>query len=171
MSVTDTLRSFLREVLDTPLKQELLAFFVTNRAMDTAHGLSVWLGRPADEIRAAADSLVQAGLLRKEGEGENAIYSYQPRPEIADLVDAFLHLYQTARAQLQQELLQARQQVEQAWEQLRALQWEQSRFRLILSSMTGRRDCLAPRRNCFLLERGWCSTAWFFNSKADRQKA
>jgi len=70
MSVTDTLRSFLREVLDTPLKQELLAFFVTNRAMDTAHGLSVWLGRPADEIRAAADSLVQAGLLRKEGEAK-----------------------------------------------------------------------------------------------------
>jgi len=136
MSVTETLRSFLREVLDTPLKQELLAFFVTNRAMDTAQGLSVWLGRPADEIQVAADSLVQAGLLRKDGEGEDAIYSYQPRPEIAGLVDAFLHLYQTARAQLQQELLQARQQAEQAWEQLRALQWEQSRFRLILSSMT-----------------------------------
>ena len=136
VSVTDALRSFLREVLDTPLKQELLAFFVTNRAMDTAQGLSVWLGRPADEIRAAADSLVKAGLLRKEGEGESAIYSYQPRPEIAGLVDAFLHLYQTARSQLQQELLQARQQAEQAWEQLRALQWEQSRFRLILSSMT-----------------------------------
>ncbi|MEZ8219520.1 two-component system, OmpR family, phosphate regulon sensor histidine kinase PhoR [Candidatus Fervidibacteria bacterium JGI MDM2 SSWTFF-3-K9] len=136
VSVTDTLRSFLREVLDTPLKQELLAFFVTNRAIDTVQGLSVWLGRPADEIRAAADSLVKAGLLRKEGEGESAIYSYQPRPEIADLVDAFLHLYQTARAQLKQELSQARQQAEQAWEQLRALQWEQSRFRLILSSMT-----------------------------------
>ena len=136
VSMTETLRSFLREVLDTPLKQELLAFLATNQAMDTAQGLSVWLGRPREEIQAAAEELVRAGLLNRQGEGDNAIYSYSPNEEVAGLVDAFLQLYQTARSQLMEELAKARQQVEQAWEQLRALQWEQSRFRLILSSMT-----------------------------------
>lgn len=136
VSVTETLRSFLREVLDTPLKQELLAFLATNQAVDTARGLSVWLGRPKEEIQKAAEELVKAGLLNRQGEGDNAIYSYSPREEVAGLVEAFLQLYQTARSQLLQELDKTRQQVEQAWEQLRALQWEQSRFRLILSSMT-----------------------------------
>lgn len=136
MSVSETLRSFLRDVLDTPLKQELLAFLATNQAMDTAQGLSVWLGRPKEEVKAAADALAQAGLLARHGEGENAIYSYQPRDEFSGLVEAFLQLYQTARTQLEQELIKARQEMEKAWEQLRALQWEQSRFRLILSSMT-----------------------------------
>lgn len=136
MPLTNTLWSFVRKVLDTPLKQELLAFLATNQVADSVQGLAVWLGRMKEEIQAAADSLVEAGLLHRQGEGENAIYSYRPKPEIASLVDAFLHLYQTARAQLQQELLKTRQRAEQAWEQLRALQWEQSRFRLILSSMT-----------------------------------
>lgn len=136
MAVTETLRSFLREVLDTPLKQELLSFLATNQAMDTAQGLSVWLGRPEEEIQAAAEALVQAGLLSRQGEGKDAIYSYSPREEVAGLVDAFLQLYQTAKAQLMEELAKERQKAEQAWEQLRALQWEQSRFRLILSSMT-----------------------------------
>jgi len=136
VSVTETLRSFLREVLDTPVKQELLAFLATNQAMDTAQGLSVWLGRPKEEIQKAAEELVQAGVLTRQGKGDDAVYSYSPREEIAGLVDAFLQLYQTARSQLMQELAKARQQAEQVWEQLRALQWEQSRFRLILSSMT-----------------------------------
>lgn len=135
-SLMETLRSFLREVLDTPLKQELLAFLASNQAMDTAQGLAVWLGRPKEELQAAADALVEAGLLQRQGRGENAIYRYQPRAETVQLVEAFLQMYQTARSQLQKELQHARKQAEQAWEQLRALQWEQSRFRLILSSMT-----------------------------------
>lgn len=136
MTITETLRSFLHEVLNTPLKQELLSFLATNQAMDTAQGLSVWLGRPREEIQAAAEALVQAGLLSRQGEGDDAIYSYSPQEEVAGLVDTFLQLYQTAKSQLMEELTKARQRAEQAWEQLRALQWEQSRFRLILSSMT-----------------------------------
>lgn len=135
-SISDSFRAFLNEVLDTPLKQEVLAFFVENKGMDTAQGLSIWLGRPKEEVQAAAEALVKAGVLSRKGEGENAIYSYQPNNEINDLVDAFIRLYQTARSQLQKELYEARQKVEQAWEQLRALQWEQSKFRLVLSSMS-----------------------------------
>ncbi len=135
-SITETLRTFICEVLDTPVKQEVLAFFATNKAMDTLHGLSIWLGRPKEEVKNAAEGLVKAGILKRQGEGESAVYSYQPSEEIAELVDAFLNLYQTAKSQLQQEILQARQKVEQAQEQLRTLQWEQSRFRLVLSSMT-----------------------------------
>lgn len=136
MPITDALRNFICEVLDTTLKREILAFLVTNKAVDTAHGLSVWLGLPEEEVEVALESLVQAGVLNRQGEGKSAIYSYRPNSEIANLVDAFLQLYQTARSQLQNEILQARQQAEQAQEQLRALQWEQSRFRFVLSSMT-----------------------------------
>lgn len=136
MPLTPEIRTFLQEVLDTPLKQELLVFFATNQGMDTVRGLSVWLGRPAAEVKAAAEALVQKGLLRRQGDDEQAVYSYHPAPELVGLVEAFLQLYQSARAQLLRELEQARQQAQSAWEQLRVLQWEQSRFRLVLSSMT-----------------------------------
>ncbi len=144
MPLTPEIRTFLREVLDTPLKQELLVFFATNQGMDTVRGLSVWLGRTVAEVQAAAEALVQAGLLRRQGDDEQAVYSYHPAPELVGLVEAFLHLYQSARNQLLQELEQARQQAQSAWEQLRALQWEQSRFRLVLSSMTDSVIVLLP---------------------------
>jgi len=136
MPINDALIAFVREVLNTPVKQEVFAFFATNKAMDTVQGLSVWLGRPKEEIKAAVKDLVRFGILSQQGEGENAVYSYQPSEEITNLVDAFLHLYQTAKSQLQQEIIQMRRQAEQVQEQLRVLQWEQSKFRLVLSSMT-----------------------------------
>lgn len=135
-TITDALRNFIYEVLDTSVKQEVLVFFASNKAMDTIQGLSVWLGRTKEELKEAIETLERVGILKRKGEGESAVYSYQPKDEIADLVDTFLRLYQTARSQLQNEILQARQQAEQAQEQLRALQWEQSRFRLVLSSMS-----------------------------------
>lgn len=134
-TIPTDLKAFLQDVLDTPTKQELLVFLATNRAVDTIHGLSVWLGRPEGELQSAAEALVQAGVLARSGEGSDAIYSFHPRPEVSELVDTFLALYQSARTRLLQELEQLRQQAQSAQEQLRALQWEQSRFRLVLASM------------------------------------
>ena len=134
-SLPADLKAFVQQVLDTPTKQELLVFLATNRGMDTLRGLSVWLGRPEGELRGAAESLVQVGLLHRSGEGDEAVYSYRPRPEMQGLVESFIALYQSARSQLMRELEQLRQQAQSAQEQLRALQWEQSRFRLVLASM------------------------------------
>ncbi|GBC97586.1 Sensor histidine kinase ResE [bacterium HR17] len=134
-AVPANLKAFLQEVLNTPTKQELLVFFATNQAMDTVKGLAVWLGRPEAELWQAAEALVQAGLLHRSGEGRDAVYSYRPHPELRPLVDAFVALYQSARVQLLQEMEHIRRQAQSAQEQLRALQWEQSRFRLVLASM------------------------------------
>lgn len=129
-------QSFVREVLDTPLKQELLAFFIDNQAMDTPEGLAIWLGRPTKEVQEAAEALLAAGLLRREGEGQKALYTFHPSPQLRPLVEAFHRIYRSLRTQLMKEVEEHRRQAEVASERLRALEWEQSRFRLVLSSMT-----------------------------------
>lgn len=136
VSIEPRLLTFIQDVLDTPLKRELLAFFADNQGMDTAKGLSIWLGRTPSEVQDAAEALVRAGILQRQGMDENAVYAYRPASEVVPIIDAFLHLYRSAREQLLTELKQVKKQAEEAWEQLRALQWEQSRFRLVLSSMT-----------------------------------
>jgi len=160
-ALPEDLKAFVQQVLDTPTKQELLTFLATNRAVDTLRGLSVWLGRPEGELRIAADALVQAGLLHRSGEGEEALYSYRPRPEVSGLVDSFLALYQSARSQLMRELEQLRQQAQSAQEQLRALQWEQSRFRLVLASLPDGILVLLPDGTISYLNEGAASLLGF----------
>ncbi|MCS7222960.1 MAG: cell wall metabolism sensor histidine kinase WalK [Armatimonadetes bacterium] len=130
------LRAFLQEVVNTPLKAELLFFFLENSAADTAKGLAIWLGRSEEEISTAANELADAGVLRRDGAGLNAVYSFRPSESLRPLVQAFTEIYRSARFQLNQQLEEMRQQALSASEKLRALQWEQSRFRLVMTSMT-----------------------------------
>ncbi len=130
------LRVFLQQVVNTPLKAELLYFFADNSAADTARGLSVWLGRSEEEIARAADELTSAGVLRREGSAGNALYSFRPDENLIPLIHAFTQAYRSARGQVARELEEIRRHAVAASEQLRSLQWEQSRFRLVISSMT-----------------------------------
>jgi len=58
------------------LTQKLIAFFYGNRfTMDTAEGLSQWIGGCPDEVTSAADALVGAGILARRGCAERTVYT------------------------------------------------------------------------------------------------
>jgi hypothetical protein len=62
--------------MEPALTQKLLAFFYGNRStMDTAEGLSQWIGGRLDEVTSAADALVGAGVLAKRACAERTVYT------------------------------------------------------------------------------------------------
>lgn len=110
MGVGDRPWHMLDEILDSVVKLELLLFFHSNpAAMDSAEGLSIWLGRDAERIRQAADELVEATILDRWGEGENAIYCYTSNPQVRSMISDFVDSELTSkekRDMLFRELLQ-----------------------------------------------------------------
>ncbi|MCS7252911.1 MAG: hypothetical protein RMK18_05035 [Armatimonadota bacterium] len=70
-------------IANSIVKVELLLFFHSNpMAMDSAKGLSMWLGRDQKAIEQAANELVEAMILRRYGEGEDAVYALADDPEV-----------------------------------------------------------------------------------------
>lgn len=69
-----------------PLRTECLLFFERNMyAMETLAGLSVRLGRNAEDLAPAVRSLVEMSILERVGEGDSAIYRYNA-PDTSSVV-------------------------------------------------------------------------------------
>ena len=65
------------------VRVSILRFFTSNPyTMDTAVGISSKVGRPVRVVQIELDRLVQIGILRRRGEGEEAIYQYV-KPKVA----------------------------------------------------------------------------------------
>ncbi|NCO33242.1 MAG: hypothetical protein AUJ92_12925 [Armatimonadetes bacterium CG2_30_59_28] len=135
MSETNV-KDFIKTVADTQVKKDLVIFFHQNPCMDDCKGLSVWVNQSAGEIAAEIDDLVYAGVLRKDGDGPSAIYSYDPQPEIRDLVREFVRFYREERDTVQAEIATLQAQMDRVrTESLREIQREQSRTKTIIASM------------------------------------
>ncbi|MFA4015716.1 MAG: hypothetical protein RUDDFDWM_000808 [Candidatus Fervidibacterota bacterium] len=77
--------------VDSVVKVELLLFFAAHpTAMDSAKGLSMWLGRDEKSVEKAANELVEAAILVRYGEGEEAIYMLSQDPQVKDAVCHFV---------------------------------------------------------------------------------
>jgi len=73
------------------VKRRLAAFFRDNRfTMDTAEGLSQWLGCTADEVSSAAEALVDDGILVRRGAHQFAIYSLARDADARQRMDVLL---------------------------------------------------------------------------------
>ena len=60
----------------------LAKFFLDNRfTMDTAEGLSQWIGCSSQEAAAAAEALVENGILVKRGEYQLTVYALARQAE------------------------------------------------------------------------------------------
>ncbi len=84
---------WLSAALDSPAKLELLAFFYHNPyTVDSAIGLSVWLGLDLERVARAVEELAQAHLLIKLGDGEDAVFAFNNEDEnVKQAVDRFIH--------------------------------------------------------------------------------
>ncbi len=131
------LQAFLREAADTSLKLELIAWFHEHPgALDTAGGLARWLARPPGELGPALEELGEAGLVRREGEGPDTVYRFEPNPERAALVARVVEAYRLAGEAVSAEVrrLEAeREQLQRRYHQL--LFTERGKTEAILGSM------------------------------------
>ncbi|MBI3921003.1 MAG: PAS domain-containing protein [Armatimonadetes bacterium] len=131
-----TVKEFIQTVVDTQIKKDLVVFLYQNPCMDDCRGLAVWVNQGPEAIAGEIDHLVVAGILRKDGEGATAIYSYDPKPEVAEVVRDFVQFYKQERDAVQTELSKLREQVDRLrHESLREIQREQSRTKTIIASM------------------------------------
>ncbi|MCS6858840.1 MAG: hypothetical protein NZT92_00805 [Abditibacteriales bacterium] len=103
---------WLRAVLDSPAKVELLAFFYLNQyTVDDAAGLSRWLGLDLEKVSIAAEELSQAHILTKIGEGKDAVFTLNRDEKIQEAVENFIKTYYLPldqRHQILSDLLQGR---------------------------------------------------------------
>jgi hypothetical protein len=103
---------WLRAVLDSPAKIELLAFFYQNPyAMDDVAGLSIWLGLDVEKVSIAAEELCQARVLTKIGDGKNAVFTLSHEEDIKKAAENFITTYYLPldrRHQILNDLLQGR---------------------------------------------------------------
>lgn len=136
MTALSDVHLFVRRIANTPLKKELIWLLHENRIMDTCHGLANWMNRRESDVRAAAEELVNAGLLQRIGEGEDAIYQYAPSPELAPIVEKFVASYSSARSLLSDYLSELQSTIEEIQRAgLREIKLEQSKLKSIIQSM------------------------------------
>lgn len=132
----DEVKQFITSVADSEVKRDLLVHFHDNPTFDKCEGLAIWVNHPAEQIRREIDELVAAGILRKHGEGEAAVYAYAPSPEMAPLVDRFVSTYRSDAKLVDQEIKRLQQELARARrEGLREVSREQSKTRAIIASM------------------------------------
>lgn len=136
MTALSDVNLFIRHIANTPLKKELIWLLHENRIVDTCHGLANWMNRRESDVRAAVEELVNAGLLQRIGEGEDAIYQYAPSPELAPIVEKFVTSYASARSILSDYLSELQSTIEEIQRAgLREIKLERSKLKSIIQSM------------------------------------
>lgn len=85
-------------IANSIVKVELLLFFHSNpMAVDSARGLSMWLGRDCKAIEQAADELADAMILKRFGEGEDAVYTLTDDPDVKKALMEFVSTVLSSR--------------------------------------------------------------------------
>jgi len=86
------IEELLNSICDSIIKIGLVIFLHQNPgALDTAEGLSRWLGKTEKEVQNALEELVFVGIVDVFGEGSSAIYSYTQDEHILQVIDQFIN--------------------------------------------------------------------------------
>jgi len=88
---TKGVEKILNSICDSIIKIGVVIFLHQNPgALDTAEGLSRWIGKTEKEVQQALDELVKAGIVEVFGEGSSAIYSYTQDEQVLQVIDQFI---------------------------------------------------------------------------------
>jgi len=130
-------KDFLKRVANTVLKLEIVTYYYEHPfAMDTAEGLGRWLNRRAEDLSADLDELVRAKVLTREGQGREAVHSYNPDEHTAALVKKVVSSYRLTRDTVYSEVFKLQQkQAELRREYQKLLFTERGRTETILNSL------------------------------------
>lgn len=78
----------MEEILDSLVKLDLLVYFHRNPdAADTVEGLAIWVGSTIEEVKRAAEELLQVGILEKEEE----LFHYTKEPGVIKAIEGFIN--------------------------------------------------------------------------------
>ncbi|OGL46660.1 MAG: hypothetical protein A2W05_02150 [Candidatus Schekmanbacteria bacterium RBG_16_38_10] len=124
---------FIEEVVNTFNKIEILSFFYENPyTIDSAEGISHWIGRKKDDILEDLEDLVVSRILQSEKAEESFLYRYSPPDHIHKIISNILSakkLYQDKIKDLEKE----RKNLEDQF--LKEIIREKSKTRTIIESM------------------------------------
>ena len=145
--MTTTLENLIKEIANTFDKIEILNFFNQNPdAMDSAEGISDWIGKKKEDIIEDLDELVEDKVLQREGLGVSALFRYSPPDKIRESISNLLSakkLYENKIRELQKE----RDKLEDQF--LREILREKSKTKTIIESM--KEGVLVLNKNLHLL--------------------
>ena len=131
--MTTTLENLIKEIANTFDKIEILNFFNQNPdAIDSAEGISHWIGKNKENILQDLDELVDDKVLQREGSGNSVLYRYCPPAQIHESISNLLSakkLYENKIRQLEKE----RDKLEDQF--LREILREKSKTKTIIESM------------------------------------
>lgn len=97
-AVPPEIKTFLLNVADSFIKIELIKFFRRNqRMLGTVEDLAVAIGRDQKTTAKAVPPLLSAGVLKANGRGGAALWSYDPDPQMTQRIDAFFAFYKTEK--------------------------------------------------------------------------
>ncbi len=97
-AVPPEVETFLQHVADSFIKIELIKFFHRNqRLLGTVEDIALAIGRDKRTTARAVPHLLAAGVLKANGRGGAALWSYDPDPEMMQRIDAFLAYYKTEK--------------------------------------------------------------------------
>ncbi len=90
-TVDDNLKSFVRSYVNSLIVWAVIVFYHQNPGVrDRVPDLSRHLGRREDDIQRAVEYLTVKGFLRREEAGGDAVYTYEPNPDLREQVNAFV---------------------------------------------------------------------------------
>ncbi len=85
------MKETLQELLKDRLCRDILLFFSENQAsVDSAGGISAWVGDTRENVSAALEKLVEAGVLNKDSEGGTKGYCYTRDEKTMQIVEELL---------------------------------------------------------------------------------
>lgn len=100
-SVDKNLRSFVRSYVNSLVAWAIIVFFYQNPgARNRVSDLARHLGRREDDVEKAVGHLIAKGLLKKDGVGDDAVYFYEPIPDLHKQVETFVNLLEKRELRL-----------------------------------------------------------------------
>ena len=95
-TIDQNLKSFVHSYVDSLVVWAVIVFYHQNPGVrDRITDLGRHLGRREEDIERAVEGLVSKGLLRKEEVDGEAIFVYEPDPDLRQQVSAFVNALDT----------------------------------------------------------------------------
>jgi len=85
------LDTLLYDLLDSVVTLDLVVFFHQNPdSVDSLAGIALWTGHDPKRVEQEVPKLVGAGILERDGEGEEAVYLYTRDSRIRGVIEEFM---------------------------------------------------------------------------------
>ncbi|HLA38494.1 MAG TPA: histidine kinase dimerization/phospho-acceptor domain-containing protein, partial [Candidatus Glassbacteria bacterium] len=130
-------QDFLKNVANTLTKLEILSYLHDHPfALDNSEGVAGWINRESGEVAQDLDELAAAGVVTREGEGAEAVYSYSLDDSVRETVVRAVEAFRLTRDAVYGQVLEhQRQQHELRRQYQRLLLVERGRTDTILNSL------------------------------------